>query len=177
MKATQTMQAAPCMQAPKATPPHWSTLPHAPAPGTPLALRDDLVDGTPTMLSLDTDGGPDKPFRLLLLRSALDVRAFVNRCAHFGVPLAAKQAQLIFKPHTSITCNVHYARYRWADGSCESGECEGEGLVAVPLQIDANGQICIALQDESESENSSGGGGGGNVSTAGAAGPMERPSA
>lgn len=124
--------------------PLWSNLPHAPAPGTPLAHRDDLADGVPTMLALDTGGGADKPFRLLLLRSGADVRAFVNRCAHFGVPLAAKQAQLIFKPHTSITCNVHYARYRWADGTCESGECEGEGLVAVPLQIDAVGQICIA---------------------------------
>ena len=126
------------------TPPPWSSLPHAPAPGTPLAQRDDLADGVPTMLALDTGAGADKPFRLLLLRSGADVRAFVNRCAHFGVPLAAKQAQLIFKPHTSITCNVHYARYRWADGICESGECEGESLVPVPLHISAAGHICIA---------------------------------
>ena len=70
--------------------------------------------------------------------------AYVNRCAHFGVPLAARQEQLIFKPHTSITCNVHYARYRWADGVCESGECEGESLIAVPLDVRADGTIHIA---------------------------------
>ncbi len=133
---------------PAPSPPHWSTLPHAPAPGTPLAQRGDLADGAPTMLALDTGGGPDHPFRLLLLRSGLDVRAFVNRCSHFGVPLAAKQEHLIFKPHTSISCNVHYARFRWADGTCESGECEGEGLVAVPLQIDTSGQICIGQDGE-----------------------------
>lgn len=126
------------------TPPiHWSTLPHAPAPGTALAALDTLPDGQATMLALDTGGGADKPFRLLLLRSGPDVKAFVNRCAHFGVPLAAKQAQLIYKPHTSVTCNVHYARYRWADGVCESGECEGESLIPVPLHISEQGDICI----------------------------------
>lgn len=126
------------------TPPHWSTLPYAPAPGTRLSTLGDLPDGQPTLLALDTGGGTDRPFRLLLLRSGAQVTAFVNRCAHFGVPLAARQDQLIFKPHTSITCNVHYARYRWADGTCESGECEGESLVPVPLETHTDGSIFIA---------------------------------
>lgn len=126
-----------------AEPRHWHELPRAPAPGTELCSVHSLTDGEPMMLELDTGGGPAKPFRLLLLRSGPQVTAFVNRCAHFGVPLAAKQAQLIFKPHTSITCNVHYARYRWADGVCESGECEGESLMPVPLQQDASGQLRI----------------------------------
>ncbi|MBK7006104.1 MAG: hypothetical protein IPH37_14040 [Burkholderiales bacterium] len=59
------------------------------------------------------------------------------------MPLAARQDLLIFKPHTSITCNVHYARYRWADGTCESGECEGEALIAVPLDVGTDGSISI----------------------------------
>lgn len=129
---------------PAPTPPHWSTLPHAPQPGTRLALLHDLPDGQPTLLALDTGGGPTQPFRLLLLRSGAQVTAFVNRCAHFGVPLAARQEQLIFKPHASITCNVHYARYRWADGVCESGDCEGESLIAVPLDVLTDGAIHIA---------------------------------
>jgi len=126
-----------------ATPQHWFELPHAPAPGTLLCSWQGLADGEPTMLELDTGGGPAKPFRLLLLRSGTRVTAFVNRCAHFGVPLAARQAQLIFKQHTSITCNVHYARYRWADGLCEAGECEGESLMPVPLEQDDAGQLRI----------------------------------
>ncbi len=126
-----------------ATPPHWSTLPHAPAPGTRLTMLNDLPDGQATLLALETGGGPQQPFRLLLLRSGTQVTAFVNRCAHFGVPLAARQDLLIFKPHTSITCNVHYARYRWADGTCESGECEGEALIAVPLDVGTDGSISI----------------------------------
>ena len=83
---------------------HWSTLPHAPAPGTALLCgRDALPDGQATLWELDTGGGPGQPFRLLLLRNGLDVTAFANRCAHFGVPLAARQSQLIFTPLVSIT--------------------------------------------------------------------------
>lgn len=123
--------------------PHWYDLPHAPAPGTVVGVRDTFADGQATLLALDTGGGADHPFRLLLLRSGLAVHAFVNRCAHFGVPLAARQEQLIQTPQVSITCNVHYARYRWSDGVCEWGDCEGESLIPVPLDVDADGSIRI----------------------------------
>jgi nitrite reductase/ring-hydroxylating ferredoxin subunit len=121
----------------------WYDIEGAPSPGHALCRLSDLVDGQPHMLELDT-GNPLKPFKLLLLRSAQEVKAFVNRCAHFGVPLAAKAEQLIFTPHASISCNVHYARYRWSDGVCDRGDCEGESLIAIPLTVDADGHVCIA---------------------------------
>lgn len=124
-------------------PRHWFELSNAPAPGTLLCTWQSLTDGEPMLMELDTGAGPAKPFRLMLLRSGMEVKAFVNRCAHFGVPLAARQAQLIFKPHTSITCNVHYARYRWLDGVCDAGDCAGESLTAVPLEQDERGQLRI----------------------------------
>ena len=123
--------------------PHWSDLPHAPAPGTAVGARDAFADGQATLLALDTGGAADQAFRLLVLRSGPAVHAFVNRCAHFGVPLAAKQEHLIQTPHVSITCNVHYARYRWADGVCEWGDCEGESLIPIPLDVGADGTIRI----------------------------------
>jgi nitrite reductase/ring-hydroxylating ferredoxin subunit len=126
------------------TPSHWFELTRAPATGTILGSVSDLPDGQATMLALDTGGGVAQPFHLLLLREGAQVRAFVNRCPHFGVPLAARQTQLISKPGTSITCNVHYARFRWSDGVCESGECVGEGLMPVPLDVSADGQLTIA---------------------------------
>ncbi len=125
-------------------PHHWFQLPHAPAPGTAVGTVSELLDGQATLLALDTGGGAAQPFRLLLLREGEQVRAFVNRCPHFGVPLAAKQTQLISKPGASITCNVHYARFRWSDGVCESGECLGEGLMPVPLQVSEDGKISLA---------------------------------
>jgi nitrite reductase/ring-hydroxylating ferredoxin subunit len=125
------------------SPQHWFELPRAPVQGTALGIVSELPDGMATLLALDTGGGPTQPFRLLLLREGKLVRAFVNRCPHFGVPLAAKQSLLISKPGNSITCNVHYARFRWSDGVCESGECMGEGLMPVPLDISAEGKVAI----------------------------------
>ena len=130
--------------APSNSPQHWFDLPRAPLPGTALGSVHALPDSQATLFALDTGGGEAQPFRLLLLRDGEQVRAFVNRCPHFGVPLAAKQSLLISKPGTSITCNVHYARFRWSDGVCESGECVGEGLITVPLTISADGQLTIA---------------------------------
>lgn len=85
----------------------------------------------------------DKPFRYLLLRSGDTVRAYVNRCAHFGVPLAQKQEHLLVQAHTSLTCNVHYARYDWHTGRCLGGDCDGEGLLAIPVAVDTQGHITI----------------------------------
>ncbi len=84
-------------------------------------------------------------FRLIVARSGDEVFGYVNRCAHFGVPLAERIEQLIFKPHQSLTCNVHYARYAWRDGVCESGECDGEGLLRVPLEL-SGGIVRIAAE-------------------------------
>jgi nitrite reductase/ring-hydroxylating ferredoxin subunit len=129
-----------------AAPPLWHTLPHAPAPGTLLGHRDGLQDGQVLLHQVfaGSDTTQQNPFRVLLLRSGERITAFVNRCAHFGVPLAAKQELMQFQPHTSLSCNVHYARYRWSDGVCDRGDCEGESLVAIPLDVDAQGAIRIA---------------------------------
>lgn len=126
---------------------HWYELPRAPAAGTALGSLDDLPDGQATLVALDTGGGAAQPFRLLLLRTGAQVHAFVNRCPHFGVPLASRQAQLIANPGASISCNVHYARFRWADGVCEAGECRGEQLIPVPLVLAADKQLAIAAPD------------------------------
>ena len=116
-----------------------------PVTGTLLGVLGALPDGSATMGELPAQTGANAPpFRYLLLRSGSEVKAYVNRCAHFGVPLAARQDLLIFVPHTSLTCNVHYARYRWSDGACAGGECEGVGLLPIPVQVDAQGCITIA---------------------------------
>ena len=127
------------------TPPPWHSLPNAPAPDSVLGHRDALLDPSATLHELPLPAGADNPtpFRYLLLRDGQQVHAFVNRCAHFGVPLAARQEHLIQTPQVSITCNVHYARYRWADGVCEWGDCEGESLIPVPLDVGHDGTIRI----------------------------------
>lgn len=98
-----------------------------------LCLLSELVDGRAHIVADPLNPGPAT---LLLLRSADKVFGFVNRCPHFGVPLAQRQEQLLFKPHASVSCNVHYSRFRWQDGVCEFGECEGESLTSVSIKVD-----------------------------------------
>jgi nitrite reductase/ring-hydroxylating ferredoxin subunit len=114
--------------------------PKMPAPGTVICALDDIADGSGKVFAL---GDADKPFRFIVLRSGDQVIAWHNHCPHFGQPLALKDEWLILKPHTSLSCNVHYARFRWADGVCESGDCEGEQLTAVPVAV-RDGEIFFA---------------------------------
>ncbi len=118
----------------------WKDILGAPNYGTVLARLDDIPDGGACILSLKND---TDPFGIILLRSGHKVFAYVNRCAHFGVPLATNVEHLYIKPHQSITCSVHYARYRWHDGICEQGECEGELLLRIPVAIVA-GDVVVS---------------------------------
>ena len=128
------------------SPAAWQTLPNAPAPGTVVGHRTTLEDGQIQLCHppAAVAASDTTRFSLLLLRSGNDITAFANRCAHFGVPLALRQEQLLYQPHQHLRCNVHYARYRWHDGVCDQGDCVGEALTPVPLQIDADGCIRIA---------------------------------
>ena len=132
------------------SPLHWQEVPGAPPVSTELGRLDQLADGSATMVNLapadDSSAAGGKSFPYLLLRSGDTVKAYVNRCAHFGVPLAAKQEQLRYKPHISISCNVHYARFRWNDGWCEFGDCQGDSLIPIPVSIDGQGVIRIAAE-------------------------------
>ena len=131
-------------------PTQWFDFPGAPAPGSYLCALTDIPDGGVRMCFLENAQAAGEtstgiaPFGTLILRSGDTVRAYLNRCAHFGVPLAKTPAHLIFTPHVSITCNVHYARYRWEDGYCDRGDCVGESLVPVPVTIGEDGRIFIA---------------------------------
>lgn len=111
-----------------------------PAPGTLVCKLDELPDGGGRMFVFPGDAGE---FRLLVLRSGERCFGYENRCPHFGIPLAARDAQLILKPHESVSCNTHYARFRWADGYCEFGDCAGESLPTVALVV-AHGEVRFA---------------------------------
>ena len=119
-------------------------------PHATLCLLTDIPDGGGHLLWFD--GVTPLPayakgaFGLVLLRSGAQVFGYVNRCAHFGVPLAQKQEHLRLVPGQAVRCNVHAAHYDWAEGHCVSGECAGEGLLHVPVQVGADGWIRTAAQ-------------------------------
>jgi nitrite reductase/ring-hydroxylating ferredoxin subunit len=124
----------------------WFDLPNAPSVGTELGILTDIPDGGAKIASLElkSDTNNLNPFKFIMLRSGQNVVAYVNRCAHFGVPLSENDEHLILESHISISCNVHYARFRWQDGYCIRGDCEGESLIAIPITIEAGGRIVIS---------------------------------
>lgn len=120
----------------------WKALAGAPANGSVLARLADVPDGGALLVDL-LQG--EHTFSAVLLRSGDKVFAYVNRCSHFGVPLASKVQYLYAQPHQSIRCNVHAAEYRWQDGHCLSGECAGNALWAIPVQV--AGELVLVADD------------------------------
>lgn len=128
----------------ESTPSCWKDVPGAPEPGFRLARFDEIPDGGACLRGPESGG---HLFGIILLRSDRNVFAYVNRCAHFGVPLAGKVEHLGVKPHQSISCSVHYARYRWHDGVCVNGECMGESLLRIPVAVVGGDVVVADVQD------------------------------
>lgn len=84
-----------------------------------------------------TRGG--REISLVVLRQHEAVRCFLNRCPHLGSELASQDRHLYLEPGVSLECNVHYAVFRWADGVCVRGDCQGESLVGVPVTVGEDG--------------------------------------
>jgi nitrite reductase/ring-hydroxylating ferredoxin subunit len=120
----------------------WRDLPGAPSEGTKLIALDAIFDGGAYLGRLASG---DNEFRFILLRSGSEAFCYLNRCAHFGVPLSNSVEHLGVKPYESIHCSVHYARYRWRDGYCEHGDCEGESLIQIPVEV-IDGQVVVSGQ-------------------------------
>ena len=51
-------------------------------------------------------------------------------------PLGNMKPMTAFASPTSSLLWFDYARCAWATGACEAGECDGEALIAVPLDHD-----------------------------------------
>jgi nitrite reductase/ring-hydroxylating ferredoxin subunit len=111
----------------------WRGHRFAPAPGTLLCQIEAVPDGACKELRF---GDGDDSFNLLLYRRGGDVRAYVNCCPHFSLPLNAQPGEFLLLPHSEIMCAYHCAVFRLEDGHCIAGPAEGMGLEPVPVQLD-----------------------------------------
>lgn len=118
----------------------WSAHPHAPRPGSTLCAVDAIEDGGVKELVF---GEGKAAFRMLVLRSGESVWGYVNACPHFWVPLNTGDGGFVVFEHDQIFCATHYAAFRYEDGFCEDGPCQGAYLERVPLRK-AMGQVLIA---------------------------------
>ncbi|MBF0371063.1 MAG: Rieske 2Fe-2S domain-containing protein [Magnetococcales bacterium] len=122
--------------------PKWHTHPLAPAPGTVLCSLDELPESGGKEFHF---GKGKRPFRLFVLRHAGGIRGYVNACSHFpGTPLNPNNIGNFLDTHNpeQIYCGVHGSRFDIETGGCLSGDCDGDGLEPVPVEV-MEGQLVI----------------------------------
>ncbi len=116
----------------------WSRHPHAPPPGTELGALDAIADGEGRE---HTVGPEPEPFSMIIVRRGATAFGYVNFCPHFGIPLNARRDR--FTADGEIMCSMHFALFRFDDGMCTDGACEGQGLDPVPIEVTSDGVIRI----------------------------------
>ena len=108
----------------------WRDLRFAPAPGTRLCGLDEVPPkGREVVLGVGKDA-----FRIAVFRTPEGVRAYLNRCPHFGTPLNVAPTFSVFRD--TVICVSHFAMFRLADGYCIDGPCLGGSLDGIPVNLE-----------------------------------------
>ncbi|MEO8309411.1 MAG: Rieske 2Fe-2S domain-containing protein [Pseudomonadota bacterium] len=109
-------------------------------PGQSLCAFEGIADGA---LKEIRYGEGNLAFSLLIHRSGQGVKAYVNRCPHFSLPLNARPGQFVMMEGERVMCAFHGAVFRLDDGYCEAGPAGGSSIESVAVDI-RDGQVCIA---------------------------------
>lgn len=87
-------------------------------------------------------GGRYKPYNIMLLRSGLDIKAYVNSCPHTGAPLDFVDGRFLSADQQHIQCTTHDALFHIETGQCFTAPCPGQHLKPVPIEV-INGEIWL----------------------------------
>ncbi len=107
----------------------WTRFRRAAAPGVRTAA---LPGGARRRTAIVVDDGDE-------------VRAYVNRCPHWNVPLDQGASGLETVDGQRLRCAVHGAEFDRSDGRCLAGPCEGASLTSIPVDLD--GDFVILYRD------------------------------
>jgi nitrite reductase/ring-hydroxylating ferredoxin subunit len=85
---------------------------------------------------------------IFVLRYQGAAHAYRDACPHYGnTPLAWRQDAYLNADGSRIVCAAHGAQFEPDTGLCVLGPCLGQSLQAVPLTINAEGDLVLsALQ-------------------------------
>jgi nitrite reductase/ring-hydroxylating ferredoxin subunit len=70
----------------------------------------------------------EKLFFGFVVRRAGEVRGYIDRCPHTGLPLALAPDRFLTRENDLILCSSHGALFRIVDGFCVAGPCAGQRL-------------------------------------------------
>ena len=117
----------------------WNSHRLAPAPGSLLCRLEAVHDGTCREVKY---GDGEGAFSVLVWRQDAQVRAWVNNCPHFSLPLNSRPDEFLMLPGGRLMCAYHCAVFRLHDGYCTEGPAQGMGLDRVPIEV-ADGEIRV----------------------------------
>jgi nitrite reductase/ring-hydroxylating ferredoxin subunit len=105
---------------------------NAPAVGTDVCAFADVADGQSRVVIFGKDW---TAFELIVVRTGEHVWGYVNECKHMPLPLNLLDDHAVETVKHHFLCDHHCARFRFSDGYCVEGPCEGQSLDAVPLAV------------------------------------------
>ena len=108
-----------------------------PPAGSVLCTLEDLADKEALTLAW----GEKWERREILIRAhGKGAVAYINKCPHFSIPLNTQPGRFLNYTGERFLCGNHYAQFRFEDGYCDGGICEGHWLVPVKIRVEA-GQV------------------------------------
>lgn len=120
---------------------NWRELRFAPQPGTRLANLNELPESGVREAIF---GEGKEAFRVLLAKRGQGVKAYLNRCPHFGIPLNTEPNKFVLMPQQQVMCAIHCAVFRIDDGHCVDGPVKGDSLTEIAVVVDEASEIVIA---------------------------------
>lgn len=91
-----------------------------------------IADGGALALEAELEGHAQP---VVLVRRGEEVWGYRNRCPHFSVPLDYRPGEFCTYRGQVLMCAHHSAMFRFEDGHCIEGPCEGSRLEAVPVKV------------------------------------------
>lgn len=75
-------------------------------------------------------------FAGFVVRQEGEVRGWIDRCPHAGMPLALMPGRYLTREGDLVLCASHGALFRPLDGVCVGGPCAGRALTPWPVRIE-----------------------------------------
>ena len=109
--------------------------PAQPPPGARLCALADIAErGAKGFMFRDGE----KLFMGFVVRRNGEVRGWIDRCPHTGLPLAPLPDRYLTRENDLIICSSHGALFRIGSGVCVAGPCAGRALWPWPVRVDGD---------------------------------------
>ena len=103
----------------------------APRPGY-LCDLDAVPDGGALEIPAEAPGAPG----VVVVRRGEQAWAYRNICPHFSIPLNYEPNTFWAYDSELLMCAHHSALFRFEDGRCIDGPCEGSTLTRVTVSVE-----------------------------------------